>query len=79
MTSEQAKETGPIYGVDLIDTLPLNGGIKQQMPSRADLEEIQQINDRVVAGYEVAIAHLAALQQRNDELTEAIEEMERKL
>jgi hypothetical protein len=54
------QETGPIYGVPLIDTLPLGKGMMtQQMASRQDLVFVRQYNERVVAAYEVALAHLA--------------------
>ena len=61
---------GPIYGVPLIDSLPLgckfrgvplidsmpdgSGFLRQQMPSRSDLMES---SERVAAGYEVLLAH----------------------
>ena len=49
---------GPIYGVKLIDTLPLdNGSMLQQMPSRQDLDDVRQISERTVAGYEVLLGH----------------------
>ena len=47
---------GPIYGVKLIATLPLNGGMLQAMPSRGDLEFVAKRNQRVAAGYEVVLA-----------------------
>ena len=52
-------ETGPVYGVPLIQTLPpgTNGGMMQQMPSRADLSDVRRINERVSAGYEVLLDH----------------------
>lgn len=51
-------ETGPIYGVKLIDTLPLGtGGMSQQMPSRNDLEDVRQMSQRTAAGYEVLLSH----------------------
>lgn len=59
-------ETGPIYGVPLIQSLPLgmNGGMLQQMPSRADLVVIgcgeKGSGQRVVAGYEVLLSHYRA-------------------
>ena len=49
------KEVGPIYGVPLIGTLKLNGGMMQAMPSRQDLQRVRQISDRAVAGYEVLL------------------------
>ena len=55
-------EIGPVYGVQLIDTLPLGkGGWLQQMPGRDDLEQVQKRNERVVAGYEVLLGHYSAL------------------
>lgn len=51
------KGLGPIYGVPLIETLPLSGGMRQQMPSQADLTSIKdrQFGMRVVAGYEILL------------------------
>jgi hypothetical protein len=56
------KETGPVYGVELIDSLPL-GGMTQQMPSRDDLEGVKDYRQgqRVVAGYEVLLAHYKSI------------------
>lgn len=49
-------ETGPIYGVELIDTLPLGGGgMLQAMPNRRDLDQVRKISVRTVAGYEVLL------------------------
>lgn len=54
----RSNELGPVYGVPLIDTLPFgSGGMKQQMPSRDDLEFVRKRNARVAAGYEVLLAH----------------------
>lgn len=50
-------EFGPIYGVKLIDSLPLNNGMLQAMPSRDDLEQARKGYERVVAGYEVLLQH----------------------
>lgn len=52
-------ETGPIYGVTLIDTLPLGTGVMlQQMPRRRNLEDARRYQgERVVAGYEVLLSH----------------------
>ncbi len=68
MSDEQQQETGPIYSVPLIDSLPIGGGMKQAMPSRQDLVKVQEVNTRVVAGYEVAIAKIAQLE---DELQDS--------
>ena len=56
----EREERGPIYGVTLIDSLPLNeSGWKQQMPGRQDLLDAMQAtkSSRVVAGFEVLLAH----------------------
>ena len=50
--------TGPIYNVPLtISTLPLDGGMIQQMPGRDDLDYATGKHTRLVAGYEVLLAH----------------------
>lgn len=67
-------ETGPIYGVDLIDSLPIGykeeGGWRQQLPSRADLIGVKDYRDgqRVVAGYEVLLCHWRAQGDENERL-----------
>jgi len=56
-------ELGPLYGVELIDDLPLRpgkeGGMRQQMPSCSDLQGVKNYRQgqRVVAGYEVLLNH----------------------
>lgn len=54
-------EHGPIWGVELLDSLPLDGGMRQALPSRKDLDDVRQTNingnDRLVAGYEVLLEH----------------------
>lgn len=59
------QETGPIYGVPLIDSLPLdsNCGMLQAMPKRSDLEDVQTLSVRTVAGYEVLLSHYLKNQQ----------------
>ena len=79
-------ETGPIYGTPLIDTLPLGeGGMLQQMPSRADLRMCRGRNERVAAGYEVLLAHYHRVCEERDalkrilskvQLTQALEHIE---
>jgi hypothetical protein len=64
---------GPIYGVELIDTLPLGkGGMLQQMPSRDDLERSRRNGDRVAAGYEVLLAHWREALKRIEVLSETL-------
>ena len=56
-------DKGPIYGVELIDSLPMDPnrpkGMRQAMPSQSDLEGIKDYRQgqRVVAGYEVLLNH----------------------
>ena len=54
-------ELGPVYGVELIDTLPMNygqtKGMLQAMPSAADLKSTMGKCTRVAAGYEVLLNH----------------------
>lgn len=71
-----SEETGPIYGVSLIDTLPLGGGMRQQMATREDLVYVRQYSERVVAAYEVAIVHLALRKQEVKLLEGTIAAME---
>jgi hypothetical protein len=53
-----AEQKGPVYGVQLIDTLPLGtGGVLQQMPDREELVQVQKRSNRTVAAYEVLLAH----------------------
>lgn len=51
------EERGPVYGVTLIDALPMGDTMRQQMPDREDLIQVQRLNERVVAGYEVLLSH----------------------
>lgn len=52
---------GPLYRVQLIDSLPLgDGGFRQAMPNSEDLRQVQQVNQRVVAGYEVLLRYFQA-------------------
>ena len=54
------EEAGPIYGVRLLLSLPLDDGMKQAMPSRRNLEKVKLVNERTVAGFEVLTAHYQA-------------------
>lgn len=67
-------DTGPIYGVPLIDTLPLSeGGMLQQMPSRRDLVWCQDaMAYRVAAGYEVLLAHYHRVCEERDSLERTV-------
>jgi hypothetical protein len=58
-------DKGPVYGVQLIDTLPLGqGGMLQQLPCRSDLEKVCKVSYRTAAGYEVLLSHYLELFKR---------------
>jgi hypothetical protein len=74
-------ETGPIYGIELIPSLPLDGGMYQALPNRRDLvrTRLRLDNDRVAAGFEVltehyrrAMAEIERLQKQYMELAAAV-------
>jgi len=54
------QERGPIYGVKLIDTLPISGGMSQAMPGREELEKCGKRFIRVAAAYEVLLSHYSS-------------------
>ena len=62
-----SKETGPVYGVALIETMPF-GGMLQQMPSRFDLSQCRLNHERVAASYEVLLHHYQQGEIRNQSL-----------
>ena len=61
MNNSKANERGPIYGVELIESLPLKygepTGLRQAMPSRSDLRSVRDYRARIVGGYEVLLNH----------------------
>jgi len=66
-------ETGPIYGTPLIKTLPLgSSGMLQACPSRADLEQVAEVNTRTAAAYEVLLGHWQRLQQEAEHAMQAV-------
>ena len=51
-------DRGPIYDIELLKSLPLDGGsMRQALPNRHDLELTRKHNDRVAAGFEVLTEH----------------------
>lgn len=70
-------ERGPIYSVELIDTLPMNprypDSMLQQMPSRGDLDAIREDHTRVAAGYEVLLQHYRESQARLAAIREQVQ------
>lgn len=58
-------EVGPIYGVKLIDSLPIgDSGWSQAMPNREDLLRAKRSHQRLVAGYEVLLARYCELKKQ---------------
>lgn len=59
MPSKPITERGPVYGVELMSSLPLDGSglMHQALPSRDDLEQVRKVSERTAAGYEVVLEH----------------------
>ena len=68
-------EVGPIYGVPLIDSLPIGGGIMQAMPTTNDLKRVMKVCVRAVAGYEVLLGHYREALNEIERLKARIAEM----
>lgn len=73
-------EVGPIYGVPLLSSLPLDGStMKQALPSRQDLDDVRRTkingNDRVVAGYEVLLEHYRRACEEVERLRAVVERL----
>lgn len=69
-------EVGPIYNVPLIDSLPIGTGMmKQAMPSRQDLLQVQQLSERTVAGYEVLLSHYSETIRREESKQNILEKV----
>ena len=69
-------EIGPIYNVPLIKTLPLGTGeILQACPTRADLEQVAEVNTRTAAAYEVLLGHYQRLQEEIERLEQENREL----
>ena len=63
-------EVGPNYEAELIDRLPVGGGMYQRMPSRADLITGSRQNLRIAAGYEALLNDWHRLTAANGVLLE---------
>lgn len=79
--SDDTTKKGPVYSVDLtIDTLPIGGGMTQQLPSASDLARVKEVSERTAAGYEVLMAHYidlrASLASAESRLAIAVEALE---
>lgn len=65
----KAKYCGPIYGVELIDELPIHGGMFQCMPSQQELRKVSKVSQRTVAGFEVLLSHWRNEKAEKERLT----------
>ena len=72
-------EIGPIYGIALIDSLPLDDGMRQAMPSRRDLDDVYSHSQRTVAGYEVLLEHYKRGQAEIERLKTLVRDTRRQL
>ncbi len=69
-------DSGPIYGVRLLHTLPLgSGGMVQALPSRDDLKLVSKLNTRTAAGYEVLLSHYQAKCEEVSRLRDVIQQV----
>jgi hypothetical protein len=67
-------ELGPVYNVELIERLPLHGScFFQAMPNRRDLIQVQQVNERAAAGYEVLLSHYLELKALTEKLQKQVD------
>ena len=65
---------GPIYGVRLLDSLPLSGGMRQALPGVADLLTAKNRGyTRLVAGYETLLSRHYALRAENRQLQAVVD------
>jgi hypothetical protein len=56
------RDTGPIFGVQLPQTLPLPSGMKQAVPRNYELQRVRErVGDRTVGALEVALAIVEAV------------------
>jgi hypothetical protein len=72
---EKTGELGPIYGAELISSLPLGtSGMQQAMPSHQDLCLTREVSRRTVAGYEVLLMHYTAAVEEIQRLQQAVKD-----
>ena len=73
-------EIGPVYGIELIPSLPLGGGsMRQALPNRRDLIRTREYNDSVAAGVEVLTEHYRRAMAEIERLQAALLAAERKM
>ena len=70
-------ECGLIYGGELLDSLPLDGGCRQQLPSADDLRRVRKVSERTVAGYEVLLEHFRRRRILSDALVGGVRDLQR--
>jgi len=68
-----AANSGPVYGIRLIRSLPIGtSGMTQAMPGRDDLAKVRDVSERTAAGYEVLLSHYRQQQDEVKRLTALI-------
>lgn len=72
MSNTELVEYGPTYGIQLIERMPLGGGMFQAMPSADDLRKCTKNNQRVAAGYEVLLANYRKQLDETERLKQVI-------
>ena len=70
-------ENGPIYGVELIESLPIPGiGMSQAMPGRDELARVSHNGfERTAAAYEVLLAHWRARGEEIERLEAIVDKL----
>lgn len=55
---KKSSETGPVYGVQLLESVPIGlTSFYQRCPNRKELEEVKKISEPTVAAFEVLTGH----------------------
>lgn len=60
---KETGEIGPVWGVKLLDCVPLTGVMMQALPCRQELERVRRTSERTVAAFEVLLAHYKAAKE----------------
>ena len=69
-------ERGPVYGVELLTTLPLGSShnMRQAMPGRDELIRVRVRSERTVAAYEILTAAYRRLKRESTEARKAFDD-----
>lgn len=76
MSSQPSQMIGPVYGVPLLESLPLGKcGMEQALPRRDELAQVYKCFPRVACGYEALLAHYHELVQEKANVDSMLEEL----